>query len=591
MENNSPIVLEDFQQPWVQLVAYTSPVADMTAEDFIVWTARISNPANQDNLQTSKKLLRYLVEHKHWSPLEMVDITLTINTTRDIARQILRHRFSFQEFCVAGDTLITLEPPRSRVTQGVVSYKKSIEELYNLQKTQDVVRYARVFDENSRTFIKAPIKEVFDTGIKPLFKVTLSNGKSITTTKEHKFLTSDGFCTLEDAVGLVNRGNTWGFTKTQVSFATNGVAAHKDFEWLKSAKERAIANKSGIPGMAVEAGVSYHTIRKWLRIHKLTFSKKETASMYPIWNKGVYGYKNPKLSMETIEKMRKSARKGAQSNLWRGGVNRQERQRIGDWQNALRKEFLHRANYCCARCGSHDKLELHHIIPVFERLDLAYDKDNIEVLCKSCHQNTHSIAGHRKLWRERTKGNTLTVEWAMVTSVEYVGEMQTYDLEVDHTSHNYVANGIVTHNSQRYANPLQLGFLESEARLQDVKNRQSSIEVVDPELEEAWLQKQHELLSLVTEHYEWAIEHGLAKEVARKLLPEGLTMSRMYVKGSVRNWIHYCQLRMGNGTQKEHQQIAKMCWEEIRKVVPTVVEMIEELEEREGTCECKTSKH
>lgn len=243
MENNSPIVLEDFQQPWVQLVAYTSPVADMTAEDFIVWTARISNPANQDNLQTSKKLLRYLVEHKHWSPLEMVDITLTINTTRDIARQILRHRFSFQEW------------------------------------------------------------------------------------------------------------------------------------------------------------------------------------------------------------------------------------------------------------------------------------------------------------------------------------------------------------SQRYANPLQLGFLESEARLQDVKNRQSSIEVVDPELEEAWLQKQHELLSLVTEHYEWAIEHGVAKEVARKLLPEGLTMSRMYVKGSVRNWIHYCQLRMGNGTQKEHQQIAKMCWEEIRKVVPTVVEMIEELEEREDTCKCKTSKH
>ena len=120
--------------------------------------------------------------------------------------------------------------------------------------------------------------------------------------------------------------------------------------------------------------------------------------------------------------------------------------------------------------------------------------------------------------------------------------------------------------SQRYADPTaDLGFSLRTARLQDKKNRQNSIEVENTILVSEWWDKQRELLEHVKENYEWAISQGIAKEQARCVLPEGMTVSRMYMAGSVRSWIHYCQLRMDNGTQKEHREIASMCWEEITK--------------------------
>lgn len=115
--------------------------------------------------------------------------------------------------------------------------------------------------------------------------------------------------------------------------------------------------------------------------------------------------------------------------------------------------------------------------------------------------------------------------------------------------------------SQRYADPNELGFETREFRLQDTKNRQNSIEVDgDNEMTKSWKLKQDQLIHETKLAYKWAIENGIAKEQARAVLPEGLTMSRMYMNGTVRDWIHYCQLRMGNGTQKEHRIIAADCW-------------------------------
>ena len=115
--------------------------------------------------------------------------------------------------------------------------------------------------------------------------------------------------------------------------------------------------------------------------------------------------------------------------------------------------------------------------------------------------------------------------------------------------------------SQRYADPNELGFETREFRLQDTKNRQNSIDVdEDNEMTRSWKMKQDQLIHETKLAYKWAIENGVAKEQARAVLPEGLTMSRMYMNGTVRDWIHYCQLRRGNGTQKEHREIAKECW-------------------------------
>jgi len=124
--------------------------------------------------------------------------------------------------------------------------------------------------------------------------------------------------------------------------------------------------------------------------------------------------------------------------------------------------------------------------------------------------------------------------------------------------------------SQRYADPADMDgvFETSEARLQDTKNRQNSIKTDDAELQAQWNTKQQAVIQEAEEAYEWAIENGIAKEQARKVLPEGLTLSRLYVNGTLRSWVHYIELRSANGTQKEHMELAIACGQAIAEVFP-----------------------
>ena len=159
-------------------------------------------------------------------------------------------------------------------------------------------------------------------------------------------------------------------------------------------------------------------------------------------------------------------------------------------------------------------------------------------------------------------------------------EMVSVCLEIETTRD--IARQILRHRSfsfqefsQRYADASQLGFEKREARLQDTKNRQNSIETEDKELDAEWKIKQVNLIAEAKRAYEWAIENGIAKEQARSVLPEGNTQSRMYMNGTLRSWIHYCQLRMANGTQKEHMEVAKACWDVIAKEFPNVIRALE----------------
>ena len=160
-------------------------------------------------------------------------------------------------------------------------------------------------------------------------------------------------------------------------------------------------------------------------------------------------------------------------------------------------------------------------------------------------------------------------------------EMATMCLEIETTRD--IARQILRHRSfsfqefsQRYADPTKdLEFVTREARLQDPKNRQNSIEGVDVMVQYEWDQRQRDLIEHVKIQYEWAIKNGIAKEQARAVLPEGLTMSRMYMSGTLRSWIHYIQLRSGNGTQKEHMEIAKECAKVIAEVFPLSTEFVE----------------
>jgi len=132
--------------------------------------------------------------------------------------------------------------------------------------------------------------------------------------------------------------------------------------------------------------------------------------------------------------------------------------------------------------------------------------------------------------------------------------------------------------SQRYADPVNnFDFEVREVRLQDTKNRQNSIENDDPVLEDTWQNIQLGIIEQIKLAYKWAIDNGIAKEQARAVLPEGLTESRLYMSGNLRSWIHYCQLRMGHGTQLEHIKIAEKCWKILEEEFPEVTDAVNKL--------------
>src|SRR6056300_343979 len=160
-------------------------------------------------------------------------------------------------------------------------------------------------------------------------------------------------------------------------------------------------------------------------------------------------------------------------------------------------------------------------------------------------------------------------------------EMVSACLEIDTTRD--IAHQIVRHRSfsfqefsQRYADPNDQGdmFEYSEARLQDEKNRQNSIEVDDEKLQLDWLHAQMRIAHLAKKEYDLAIKKGIAKEQARKVLPEGITKTRLYMNGTLRSWIHYIELRGANGTQKEHMEIAHACAKVIAEIFPMTEDLV-----------------
>lgn len=160
-------------------------------------------------------------------------------------------------------------------------------------------------------------------------------------------------------------------------------------------------------------------------------------------------------------------------------------------------------------------------------------------------------------------------------------EMVSACLEINTTRD--IARQILRHRSfsfqefsQRYANPVkELNFVTREARLQDEKNRQNSVEVDDDYLKLRWKEEQESVINAAKQAYQWAIQNGIAKEQARTVLPEGNIESKIYMNGTIRSWLHYIQLRSANGTQKEHREIAFECAKAIQPIFPMINEFIE----------------
>lgn len=185
------------------------------------------------------------------------------------------------------------------------------------------------------------------------------------------------------------------------------------------------------------------------------------------------------------------------------------------------------------------------------------------------NQETNTPAGNRKLASYLIKNK----HWSPF-------EMVSATIEIKTTRD--IARQILRHRSfsfqefsQRYAEVVEFAD-NREARLQDTKNRQNSVYTDNPELKEWWDEQQEGVKNKTSEIYKDALNNGIAKEVARSILPEGLSATTMYMSGTLRSWLHYIHLRSGNGTQKEHVEVARLCNGCLMEVFPDIMKAVEE---------------
>lgn len=534
------------------------------------------------------------------TPLEKVRFEFHVKLPLFIARQWMRHRMG----CLAGDTQLYFDLPSGKPWK---RYNLTIEEIYNRWQAtknkhrpdkqlnpyhkKDCVKKMRLrmCDESTGKISHTNIVDVWKSGVKSVYRVTLDNGYQIKMTKDHRCLTSSGWQTMGDAVNLHHNLDTnlvaW---DADCSFAVNGMPIYQSKKWLSDMR----LNGASVQEMADAAGCSCPTIRAWLKKHQLQFSKEERQKLSPIgvgktpWNKGEkYKFGSRKWSKKHLDAIRR-ARSGPASNFWKGGVS-SDRQNIGRWTTEQSSK-VHKSNeYKCKICNSNKELCVHHIIPVWMDATLAKDINNLTTLCKSCHTRLHAYNAESAFVYAYKKGTTksfwemvkvpqiaknkpkpkvkrLEQTWANISSVEYIGEEMTYDLEVAGPYHNFVANGFIVHNSfneasGRYSILPDQFYIPNPLRKQSSTNRQGSsnevvsgIPVFSPGLDEQENPQTYieDLCKSAYEEYENLLEVGTARELARSVLPVNI-YTEFYWTVDLWNLMHFLRLRIDDHAQYE----------------------------------------
>jgi thymidylate synthase (FAD) len=354
----------------------------------------------------------------------------------------------------------------------------------------------------------------------------------------------------------------------------NGELAYRDRDWLVARRQE----RKSVAEIAEEAGCSYQTIRKWLAIHDLKFSRVEMRGHTP-WNKGLHGYRTTLVMSEGHREAIRQARSGAKSNFWRGGTT-SDRASIGRWTREQAPKVHVQYRHTCQECGRRGgKLHAHHIVPVWRDSAKARDIGNLISVCDSCHRAIHRTELSELAFARRhasrvgfaidaallqRRGFALTAHPVGVASVEYIGYRQTYDLAVDGRWHNFVANGVVVHNSfnefsLRYARATDDFYLPEpdDVRSQVGKPGAYTFGPVDPELAE----RTREELQAVYDHayatYERLVEAGVAREVARSVLPVG-AYTQFYWTVNARALMNFVSLRNSEFAQLEIRRYAEV---------------------------------
>ena len=452
--------------------------------------------------------------------------------------QMVRHRVSWQELCISGESKIT-------TSQGT----RTIKELYEIQERQKSkysdVKYPSIkcYDEDKGLFVKAKIKEVFYTGKKEVLEAKIqfgSEGKNriIKSTKDHKFLTKSGWKALEDiAIGEY--------------VAINGKPLYQDYDWLKLQKETFLKKGIGMKGMAVELGINYNTLKAWIHKHNLHYTQKETSSTYTVWNKDIKGEDSHSYGRVLDNTVREKISKKLAKEL--GHTKGGHRSRYSSyWEADFRKTpLLDKFGYKCAKCDCKENLEVDHIKPCFSHPELAFDEDNVQILCKECHREK-SI--------EDAVLSKQTIKFGMLISKDLVGIEDTYDMEIDHKSHNYVANKILVHNSRRYVSGSRVPFeFYVSEKMKDVVTSNYFDQKIGDNIYRKEIETEfdiEDLINISLTFYKEAIKQGIKPQEARRIIPQA-AYTQIWGAFQPKQLENYFKLRLDESSQWEIRMVSK----------------------------------
>jgi len=581
---------------------FVSLIDYMGSDEDVERAARVSYGYGTRRTSETRGLIRYLRRHRHTTPSEMVELKFHCAMPIFIARQWVRHRSA----CLAEGTEVYFDLPASMRRKVRQLYKLKIEDIHRkFQRTSNRTRpdkqknaffradrlkgmRLRQIDEDGLTLRHTELVNVFDSGVKAVFRMVLADGKSIECTSDHRFFFSDGWKTLSEATGLdgSRKVATWkvGSYFIYVNGSSQAVPAlYQDRDWLHD-QYKVLSKPIGEIGAL--CGVGPHTVRKWVRIHGLTRGGRRAFRPEP-WNKGrAYRLGSRVLSTRWIEANRQ-ARSGAASNFWKGGMS-PERASIGRW-TTQRAHLVHERNHwTCQLCHARaSELHVHHIVPVWADESRARDDANLTTLCGACH---HELHGRELEYVERLGGPPVDASWqrsprvawnnltvaklVRIERFEYVGEKRTYDLEVRGPHHNFIANGIVTHNSlNEYSGRYSLMPLlfyrpaPEQIQAQSASNRQgrsgAPLEAIYPEAIERW----ERVRQLAAEQYAWLVERDVARELARIDLPLS-TYTQWYWKIDLHNLFHFLSVRADPHAQYEIRAYARIIAGMLKRVAP-----------------------
>lgn len=584
----------------------------------------------------------------HGSVLEHASFSfLLYGISRSVTHELVRHRAG-AGFCLTGDTLVYSDHFCNGRREGVK--KRSMALLYEMTKTPHgrsrlKLLRPRSLDEATGTLTQGRVKAVVCSGVKPVFRVELEDGKSITCSRDHRFLTPGGWRPLHRITnGLeVSAGKLAVHGPLDTEIMVNGVAAYKERDWLK---EQYIERNLSVTEVAGIAGTSTTTVKKWLRRHGLrkgpgvrnrwTFANEGKlhadrdwleeqyvvegldqasiarlagVSRYTIrswvrkhglqkpagswtvgrapWNKG-RRYRAGWNHTPEVRRRLSGHKKGANNPQWRGGITRQA-VTIRRGVNELRPHVLERDGYRCRLCGAHSKqLEIHHIIPVWARPELVLDLDNIATVCRPCHLE---IGGREMEYAgrfgvtpagadifktpPRARAPLFVPRARRIKNVTYAGEQMTYDLEMEGPNHNFIANGIVTHNSQisqRYVSGSVLRFVERPEYQEDEELHRAFEERADraaaeyETMAERLLERQEGGASMLSADYKTDARKKV-QQTARSLLPNE-TEAPMVFTGNVRALRHIIEMRADAHAESEIRNLAVRLFSCLRTADP-----------------------